>query len=327
MIYKLNSLNIFVAKLFFITSICFASTMCFAGQTEELERLGYINAALVNHFDPKQSRSRISHEVIIRNMADRKLQFSSEQTLKLLPVLLRVPLANNKLEEYVNEDFALGYVLALEGGDKRPHDILVKNHFVNPLMSMWQKPVEKRNISCFQYTLYSFFAVVFDIMNQRVREEKPLFTYVGILNTNYLTGDHRAVLVEGDSKTVYILDPWYGKVIQVPSAEDKNGLLNLLLSKKTTNPSLKKGLPLDEMDAIINELFKDKGFYDMIYVSPTTKWSLFYSLSLHLRNIIETKNPDIKLLYDELQPAFQWATAYDELPFPDKTAEKKEERK
>ena len=194
--------------------------------------------------------------------------------------------------------------------NENPDDVdALAKIFVNPLVKIWITPPNKQLVICDHYAAFAFSAVIFDIMNMQATGQNSLFTSATIIAAAENTGSHMATVVGGTSGNVYLVDPWGEKVVKIPGFTEKSQW------KIAKTFELRPGILFalnEKLSAEITGIYADDGYYDMAYIRPDTGWTLAIHLSDHLRQLMQTHNKVIRILYNSMNSAFGWMP-YDNL--------------
>lgn len=306
-----NIPNLPLLKLFFILMLGFLNSLCFASDKEEETRLQEITAILVEHLNVDWSPTKLMHGAMIDYAAENKMAFDEKEAEEARPFVEAQVAKHVDVSKCFSGNIITKYI---EASNKNPKDreVLAKV-FVQPLVTTLRRSKDDRFIYCHQIAFYTFNSIIFDNMNKQAAGEKPLFTSIAFLSTTRETGDHLAVIVGGASGVVYLIDPWAKKFSVIKEFSKKSGWKNEL-QKSSLDLRLPPLHLKENLNTPINALYKEKGYYDMLFVKPNTQWMLYMAVSNHMRQLIQTPNNEqIELLYRSLAPMFGWKIAYSNL--------------
>ncbi len=296
-------------KLWLIVVLVFLSAMCFATKEEDIaaeekELNEAILAPIVGHFPASSSYTWRISEAIIRYERSNKKEFSKYEASNYVEKLLATP-------EFKDIDKAVCDWRAISKIDAR--DV---NGFVAKLRLTWRMGI----IQCGGYADLAMLTFNFNMMNYQARGVKPIFksaVFVVALRNN---GDHAFILVEGDSGTVFAVDPW---VRLDKDMSPRSGMVERLpgFPKLSTITSWNGGvyrLSQEDNDRL-NNLFgyKENGklYYDGMYVTKHTEWILDRATADKIGCMIKSGDA-IKIMYEELNFShtfIQWKIDYDRL--------------
>lgn len=312
-----------VFNILFVLVLVFSNTLCFAGEKEELERLTAITTILSEVVPVVPTK--IIHDLMIKAAVERGKAFDLVEADQFTKWSVRTMKAKGVDWSKCQSNIVNQYI---DNFKKNPENVeALAQVFVEPLVGTLRLPLNNRMAKCQQLAVYAFNIIVFDLMNDMAEKKKPLFTTVSFMATLPGTGDHLATVVRGSSGIVYLVDPWANKVVIIKDFSKKSGWMSEVW--QTSLDVTKPALSLKEnLNPTIAKEYEDQGFYDMVFVSSTTKWELLMSLSNNMRQLVQSHNSKIGPLYAELKPYFTWwQLPYDSLFGITATKEKKEKEK
>jgi hypothetical protein len=311
-------------RLFFIFAV-FVSSVCFAGEREEKANLEKnILLPIMNHYGKLASSSKLHSLELIKYHKENKKQ-TNYDSYPFLPIC----------SDPNYRDLSRKICIVQSMWKTCPIlGVVTTKGFVEKTLYSWNQKVS----NCGEYADLVMIAFEFYYMNNSIKVPNPqLFKRAAVIHTRE-NGDHRAVLVEGFSGAVFLLDPWSEQVEKVqsfPRLDKIPELANASLRKAVPNMTVydrEKIYPLGEntfmIDSVdlntqLNILFRDKetGYYDGWYVEENTTWELDMAATEILRSFVRVKSGEMENLYNTLKPSFpEWISDYNSL-FPASAAQ------
>jgi len=268
-----------LTKLICIVALLFSVPTCFAGEKEKAAELAALKSDILDPIiDPitgnpptvdnppaaSSSYSRLLSLKMIEIQKARRKKITDKHDMELV---------EKTAEEAIRADIGAARFQEIQKGyaacSKFYEDIArgSQEAFARYLAEAWIY----KNTPCYFYTYMTLTAFMFNHKNSLVPGNgKPwLFKQIVTVMTTPETGDHRLVLVEGKSGTVFVIDPWFPKI------EELNGVTKL--SEIPYYPSNNAYYPNSEA---LNNLFGDSDsgitYFDEKYVNEKTKWVVLW---------------------------------------------------
>jgi hypothetical protein len=288
-------------KILTVVVLSFISILCFADAAEEERELNEaVLQPIINHFPEDSSHTRVMSKMLIKYEMDKNIQ-------------LEPAAAKEKANEFAaNPPFNdFDYSCAREA----MQDIDTRG--IAGFAAKWGLAWHMGIIQCDGYARLALITFYFNMMNYRANNEKPIFKKAALVGTVRGSGDHIFMLAQGDSGTMFAVDPWIRVVKKLPNSFVKLSNVGLFTPKELSPDENKLLTGLFGM-ADLN----GKVYFDGKYVNVNTMWVLEVSLANKIRCMAEMGGP-IKTLYEDLNfdrrfpqqvPWFpRWQLPYDRL--------------
>jgi hypothetical protein len=286
-------------KLLFIFVVAFSSALCFADAKEEEAELNVaILDPIINHFPEDSSYTRRMSKALIKWEIDNNIQ-------------LKPAAAKNKAQElsktspFNNTD----YSCAWSAMDKI--DIYDVDGFAAKYLSAWHMGI----IQCSGYAHLALITFYFNMMNYTIQNKKQIFKKAALVGTTKSSGNHIFMLVEGDSGTMFAVDPWIREVKKLSGFTKLSDFSwGVVYLKPNDNILLRRLFGVADQNG--------KLYFDEIYVNENTDWYLELDVATKIRCMAEMGGA-IKTLYEAINvdkrfpglvPWFpRWQLPYDRL--------------
>lgn len=309
--------NIF--RLIYIAILLLSAPMCFAGETEEeVELNSKVLVPITKYFSESSSLSRlVSLGMIEAQKKDGQIKNATEAELKHTQILNEVigNLDAKRLKEIAEtKDVCKKYLTnAIIGNSTDSYAAFLSNSWAH------------KAATCDFYTRMVITAFAFNEMNDKILKTKLkqplLFKKIAMIQTAPGTGDHMFVIVEGNSGTMFAVDPWIHKVVKLNDFTK----LSSMPDKELYEINLSDA---NQLNALFGHEYKSKIYYDEYFVGKNTKWLLNRKFNKHAEDFVynydnrphSKVNPlkdnflTMKDIYNYLRHNFPgWQLEYDEL--------------
>jgi hypothetical protein len=290
----------FFFKFLFGLIIFFSVSICFAGEEHEFQILDSVLKSINKHFNLSKSPTKIMSNMVLEQERALGKQFTSKEAYSYRNgLILQGKAPETKLVDDIVEFSNLGAVTSTVTPEYAER---AKDYF----MKFWSLD----SICCGEYALYAMNAIVFENRNQTAanKDNKGYvspFKLVRLVQTQQGTGNHRIILVEGASGTIFVIDPWINKVVNLsPRFSKLSSMSNTKLSARDD----------EELNHLYHVPAKDgKFYYDALFVGPDTKWEVEEKLSALWCNLAQENTNEMNTWYTYIKDVFGWKYTYSEL--------------
>ncbi|MCE3268264.1 MAG: hypothetical protein K0R49_516 [Burkholderiales bacterium] len=279
-------------KLFLAIIFLVSSSVCFAGAEEEEAELKFaILDPIMNHFSESSSSTRLMSKEIIeyeKNILGRQATLS-EVSIWIKDIWSKTHRFNDD-----KTSCALAAIQKCYSCFSTDAEVLAYSQLLS-----WKLRVS----NCNEFAKLVMLSFEFNrINNEKLHIPTTLKSAMLITtfqNLDSTGGDHSAVLVEGNSKTMFLVDPWLGKVIKL---NQKFPPLSYIIEKADNlgTPFYWSILNYYGVNKILNIHYKNT-YYDVWFVNENTHWKLRNSSSKNIHDIVRTCSKSMRKLYEGIR--------------------------
>jgi hypothetical protein len=271
-------------KLILVTALVFINTLCFAEAKEEDNELNYaILGPIITHFTDASSYTRQMSKEIIKYQTSNKIKLDLKGTMALGDELAKKAPFNDDKYKCIRDK--------IDSMEETNSTLIAKRY-----LTAWTYKVEQ----CVGYANLALIAFEFNRMNSIVNSDKSFLFKYAVLVKAKKNGDHRLLLVEGNSGTMFAVDPWIREVRQLYN-------FTKLSDAKPLNTDDYK-----QLNSLYGVVADGVIYYDVFYVDGNTEWELRPTTSKNILDNMQTFDFEMENLYNTLYFP-RWTTKYAKL--------------